>query len=141
MGDGAGRPVRSHRGRGRGELGCDWHTVNDAVIAYGEALIDADPDRIGDVDALGLDETLFCRPGQWRTQQWCTSIVDVAAGRARCWTLSLVAALRSPAAGSRLDPTSGARRSGGRAGHVRPYRKTFDDTLPDAVQIADPFHL
>jgi hypothetical protein len=21
------------------ELGCDWHTVNDAVLAYGEALI------------------------------------------------------------------------------------------------------
>ena len=28
-------------------LGCDWHTVNDAVIAYGEALLDADDDRIG----------------------------------------------------------------------------------------------
>lgn len=22
-----------------------------------------------------------------------------------------------------------------------PYRKTFDDTLPDAIQVADPFHL
>jgi transposase len=42
------------------ELGCDWHTVNDAVIAYGTALVEH-PDRIGDVDALGLDETLFCR--------------------------------------------------------------------------------
>ena len=29
------------------ELGCDWHTVNDAVIAYGEALVDTDPDWIG----------------------------------------------------------------------------------------------
>ena len=26
------------------ELGCDWHTVNDAVLAYGGALIDADVD-------------------------------------------------------------------------------------------------
>jgi len=26
-----------------GELGCAWHTVNDAVIAYGEALIDDGP--------------------------------------------------------------------------------------------------
>ena len=29
------------------ELGCDWHTVNDAVVAYGAALVDH-PDRFGD---------------------------------------------------------------------------------------------
>ena len=63
------------------ELGCDWHTINDAVIAYGEALIDDDPERIGDTTALGLDETLFVKLGRWRTKQWATSIVDVAAGR------------------------------------------------------------
>jgi hypothetical protein len=34
------------------ELGCDWHTVNDTVLAYGEALVDDDPDRIGGVTAL-----------------------------------------------------------------------------------------
>jgi len=62
------------------ELGCDWHTVNDAVMAYGAALLDADLDRVGQVDALGLDETLFARLGRWRTQQWCTSIVDVTPG-------------------------------------------------------------
>ena len=62
------------------ELGCDWHTVNDAVIAYGTVLIE-DEDRIGDVTALGLDETLFCRIGRWRLQAWSTQIVDVGAGR------------------------------------------------------------
>jgi hypothetical protein len=61
------------------ELGCDWHTINDTVIAYGTALVD-DPDRIGEVTALGLDETLFARVGPWRTQRWSTSIVDVRAG-------------------------------------------------------------
>lgn len=25
------------------ELGCDWHTVNDTLLLYGEALIDNDP--------------------------------------------------------------------------------------------------
>jgi hypothetical protein len=44
------------------ELGCDWHTVNDTVV-------DDDPDRIGEVTALGLDETLFVRQGRWRTQR------------------------------------------------------------------------
>jgi hypothetical protein len=51
------------------ELGCDWHTVNDTVVAYGQALVDDDPDRIGEVTALGLDETLFVRQGRWRTQR------------------------------------------------------------------------
>jgi hypothetical protein len=27
------------------DLDCDWHTVNDAVIACGSALIDGDHDR------------------------------------------------------------------------------------------------
>ena len=38
------------------DLGCDWHTVMDAVVHYGTPLID-DPDRIGDVTAVGLDES------------------------------------------------------------------------------------
>ncbi len=45
-------------------LVCDWHTVNDAVVAYGEALIDADEDRIPTVRALSLDETLFMGEGR-----------------------------------------------------------------------------
>jgi hypothetical protein len=39
------------------------HTVNDAVVAHGTPL-DDDPGRNCDVDALGLDETLFCRQGR-----------------------------------------------------------------------------
>ncbi len=49
------------------QLGCDWHTVNNAVIAYGTAVVDADVDRIGDVCAFGLDETLFLKEGPWHT--------------------------------------------------------------------------
>ncbi len=59
------------------DLGCDWHTVSDAVVAYGSVLVD-DPDRIGTVSALGLDETLLCRRGRWHRQEFCTSIVDVS---------------------------------------------------------------
>src|SRR6202035_3485275 len=63
------------------ELGCDWHTVNDTVVAYGTALIDH-PERIAaTVAALGLDETLFCRRGEWHRQEFVTSIVDVSPGR------------------------------------------------------------
>ena len=48
------------------ELECDWHTINDTVIAYGTPLVDDDPDRIGSPTALGLDETLFVRVGRRR---------------------------------------------------------------------------
>src|SRR6201988_5573582 len=40
-----------------GELACDWHTVNDAVCTYGEALLAADRKRVNKTSALGLDET------------------------------------------------------------------------------------
>ena len=37
----------------------------------------ADTDRIGEVGAVGIDETLLGRKGRWRTKVWCTSVVDV----------------------------------------------------------------
>jgi transposase len=123
------------------ELGCDWHTVNDAVMAYGAPLVE-DPDRIGPVSALGLDETLFCRQGRWRTQQWCTSIVDVSPGHSQ---LLDVVAGRSATGPSRwLEARPEAWREVIRFGVLDlsgPYRKTFDDALPDVIQVADPFHL
>jgi hypothetical protein len=62
-----------------GDLVCGWHVVNDATIVFGEQLID-DPDRIGEVTGVGLDETLFTRRGDYRRQLWSTQIVDVADG-------------------------------------------------------------
>ncbi len=77
MTDRAGRSVTQQVGRfGRTvsevarESRCDRHTVDDAVIAYGTALIDGNPDRIGEVTALGLGETLFHRQGRWHTRRW-----------------------------------------------------------------------
>ena len=57
------------------ELDCDWHTVNNAVQAYGAPLVD-DPARIGAANALGLDETLFVREGERNHKQ---GVRDVAA--------------------------------------------------------------
>lgn len=121
------------------DLGCDWHTVNDAVIAYGSRLVD-DPARIGAVTALGLDEVLFGRRGKWKVKRWSTSIVDVAngqlldvvegrdAGPATRWLANRPAAWRAQIAWATLDMSG-------------PYRKVFDTILPDAIQVADPFHL
>ena len=59
------------------ELGCDWHTVNNEVVRWGKALLEADTSRVGEVEAVGIDETLFWRKGKWRTKIWCTTVVDV----------------------------------------------------------------
>ena len=79
----AARWATQQVGRGRDgggvaeELGCDWHTVAKEVNRWGEALLEADRDRVGIVEALGLDETLFLRQGPWRRRIWITAAVDV----------------------------------------------------------------
>jgi len=35
------------------------------------------PDRVGIVEALGLEETLFLRQGPWRRRMWITAAVDI----------------------------------------------------------------
>lgn len=121
------------------ELGCDWHTINDTVIAYGSPLVD-DPDRIGQPVALGLDETLFARIGRWRRQCWSTSIVDVGAGQ-----LLDVVPGRSGAEpcrwlAARSDEWR-ARIEWATLDLSGPYRAVFDTMVPDATQVADPFHV
>jgi transposase len=122
-----------------GELGAGWDPVMDAVVAYGQVLID-DPDRFGDVEALGLDETLRCKLGRWKRQQWSTQIVDVGAGQlldvvdgrdstGSCeWLAARPQAWRDQIRWATLDLSG-------------PYRKVFDTMLPAAEQVADPFHV
>jgi transposase len=102
-----------------------------------------DPERIGEVSALGLDETLFCRRGRWRAQHWCTSIVDVSADH-DAQLLDVVEGRDAKGPSAWLESRSEAWRAGIAYGVLDlsgPYRKTFDDTLPDVTQVADPFHL
>ena len=74
---GRGRPLKDIAG----ELGCGWHTVNSAVKRWGCALLAADTARISQVEALGLDETLFWRRGRFRAKTWATSIVNTGRGQ------------------------------------------------------------
>ena len=120
------------------ELGCSWQPVNESVRRWGSALLAADTERISQVEALGLDETLMGRWGRFRARAWSTSIVDVGRrqlldivpgrtadgptrwlmGRPRGWLDEIRWAV--------LD------RSG-------PYRAAFDTAVPDSRQVADPF--
>jgi transposase len=121
------------------ELRCDWHTVNDSVVAFGEVLVD-DASRFSTVEALGLDEGLMVRRGPWRRTEFSTQIVDVEAGQLLdivpgrrgaepiAWLAGRGASWRREVRYATLDLSG-------------PFRRVFDLMLPDAIQVADPFHV
>ena len=121
------------------DLGCDWHTVMDAVVLFGGPLID-DPARFATVNAVGLDETLYVREGRYRRQLWSTQIVDVQRGQlldvvagrdvSGCcaWFAARPQAWCDRVRWATLDLSNS-------------YRTVFDTMLPNAVQVADPFHV
>ena len=122
------------------ELGCDWHTVNKEVARWGKALLEADTSRVGQVEAVGVDETLFWRKGQWRTKQWCTSVVDV--GSRRLIDIVPGKTAESAAGWFRAQPTEW--RDGIRWAVLDmsgAYHLAYDEVLPNALQVADPFHV
>lgn len=122
------------------ELGCSWHPVNTSVRKWGQALLDADTKRIAQVSALGLDEHLLWRKGRFARKMWGTSIVDVNTGQlldivrgrsaraAARWLRNRPPRWRKTIRWACLD-LSGA------------YRAAFAEALPDAEQVADPFHV
>ena len=121
------------------ELGAGWDPVMDAVVAFGQALID-DPDRFSDVEALGMDETLRAKTGRYKTQQWSTQIVDVNVGQ----LLDVIPGRDSTGPCEWLASRPQAWLDGIRWATLDlsgPYRKVFDTMLPDARQVADPFHV
>ena len=142
----AARWATRQAGRGRpltdiaAELGCAWHTVNTSLRRWGSALLDADTDRVGAVQALGLDETLFARRGRYRAKTWSTNIVDV--GRGQLIDVVPGRTAKAPARWLLAQPSSWL---GGIAWAVLdlsgPYRSAFDTALPHARQVADPFHV
>jgi len=131
-----GRPVQEVAA----ELGCDWHTVNQEVVRWGEALLEADGDRVGAVEAVGVDETLFVKRGRWRTKQWATSVVDVG-GRQ---LLDMVPGRTAKGVEDWFSSQPGGWLEGilwAVLDLSGPYRSAYDRVLPNAAQVADPFHV
>ena len=122
-----------------GELGCEWHTINDAVLAYGNSLVNH-PERFRDVTSLGLDEHLMVRDGERRRRQFVTAIVDVdraqlldivpdrTADTAKAWLLGREEQWLSHVTAGTLDLSA-------------TYKSVFDAVLPHAELVADPFHV
>ena len=115
-------------------------TPSTAVKRWGAALLDADTARISDVEALGLDETLFWRQGRFRAKTWGTSIVDVGRGqlldivRGRNAEAPTRWLLQRPHSWLKTVRWAVLDLSG-------PYRAAFNAAVPKARQVADPFHV
>ncbi len=58
------------------ELGVCWWTVMNAVIEHGTALVD-DPNRVGAVTKLGLDETSFLAANRRHRTRYVTGFVGL----------------------------------------------------------------
>ena len=120
------------------ELGCEWHTINDAVLTYGTALLAADTKRLSKTTAIGLDETNFVRRVEQRTS-YATTVCDVANHQiidilptrhfveVAKWVADQGLDWRSRITYGALDmsPT---------------YAAVYSAMLPAAAQVVDPFH-
>jgi transposase len=60
------------------EIGVCWWTVMNAVVEHGTPLVD-DPDRIGAVEQLGVDETSFLAANRNHATVYATGLVDLEA--------------------------------------------------------------
>ena len=58
------------------ELGVCWSTVMEAVIEHGTPLVD-DPERVGAVTNLGVDETSFLKANRSHATRYATGLVDL----------------------------------------------------------------
>ena len=58
------------------EFGVCWWTVMNAVVEHGTPLVD-DPDRIGRVRQLGVDETSFLKANRQHATVYATGLVDL----------------------------------------------------------------
>lgn len=129
-----GRPGRSPSSVAF-ELGCDSHTVNKAVIAYGTPLVHQ-PGRIDTVTAIGLAEVSYCRVGRFRGK---------CAGRSQSWTRAAAScwpswrAVTPPLRGSgwrNAHPGGPPSVAYGTLDLAGTYRSVYDTMPPHAVQVA-----
>jgi transposase len=122
------------------EYGVCWWTIQHAVAEHGTPLVD-DPDRVGPVAMLGVDETTFhsSRPGKPTT--YATGLVDIsvpprmidlipgnAAADLRRWCANASAEWL---AGIEVVATDLA----------ESYRAGLSPHLDHARRVADPFHV
>ena len=123
-----------------GELACDWHTVNDAVLTYGEALLDADRKRLNQTSAIGLDETSFVKLGAYSHTSYATTVADVENHQ----IIDILPTRRYVDVAGWIDKQPRAWKERIRFGALdmsATYAAVYSVILPKASQVVDPFHV
>jgi transposase len=121
------------------ELGVCWDTVMAAVREHGEPLVD-DPDRVGEVRQLGVDETTWLSATRERATLFATGIVDLE----RRIVVDVVCGNTAADLGRWLDRQPAAWLDGVRVvatDLAESYRAALDGRLDHAIRVADPFHV
>jgi transposase len=121
------------------ELGVCWWTIMAAVDEHGRPLVE-DPDRVGEVRALGVDETSFLRATRGHSTIYATGLVDLdervlidmvegnSAGDLRRWL--------------DVQPSGWLEGIGVVATDLaESYRAGLAGRLDHATRVADPFHV
>jgi len=122
------------------ELACDWHTVNDAVCTYGEALLAADRKRLNKTTAIGLDETSFVRLGSRIHTDYATTVADVENHQ----IIEILPTRKYTDVAGWIDKQPRAWKERIRFGALdmsATSAAVYSVLLPRAAQVVDPFHV
>jgi transposase len=121
------------------EFGVCWWTIMNAVVEHGTPLVD-DPDRVGPVSQLGVDETSFLRANRAHSTIYATGLVDLedrividmvkgnSAADLRRWTAN-------------ADPVWLAGINVVATDLAESFRAGLSPHLDHAQRVADPFHV
>ena len=126
-------------------LGVDWHTLWAALKVEAHRRAD-DPGRLSGVESLGVDKHIW-RPGKIDAGPEVTCMVDLtrdANGQVRARLLDLVLGRSGPAYAGWLDARQPAFRAQIKSAALDPFRgyaNALRDSLSDAVQVLDAFHV
>jgi transposase len=122
------------------ELSCDWHTVNEAVITYGEALLAADRKRLNKTTAIGLDETSFVKLSKRNQTDYATTVADVENHQ----IIEILPTRKYTDVAGWIDKQPGPWKERIRYGALdmsATYAAVYSVMLPHAHQVVDPFHV
>ena len=121
------------------ELGVCWHTVMGAVREHGQPLVD-DPDRVGVVRMLGVDETAYLAATQDHPTIYATGLVDLD----ERIVIDVVLGNTSNDPGLWLDAQPEPWLLAVRVvatDLAESHRSGLDGRLDHAIRVADPFHV
>ena len=121
------------------QIGVVWNTVMDTVTYWGQALID-DPARRGEAAAVGVDETKMLAARRFEPTTWISAICDLDRRR----VIDVIEGRQGPELSTWLDEQPEDWRNGVTVTVTdlhEPYRQALRSKLPNAVAVADPFHV